>query len=74
MWIEREISKTLRAFAQKRPAILVTGCRQSGKTSLLKHEYPELSYVTLDVPLYAEEANIAGDVFFKKIQKAFNHR
>ncbi|MEW6528045.1 MAG: ATP-binding protein [Spirochaetota bacterium] len=69
MWIEREISKTLKAFAQKRPAILVTGCRQSGKTSLIKHEYPELPYVTLDVPLYAEEATIAGDVFLKKFKR-----
>jgi len=63
MWIEREISKTLKTLAQKRPAILLTGCRQSGKTSLLKHEFPELPYVTLDVPLYAEEAAIAGDIF-----------
>jgi hypothetical protein len=69
MWIEREISKTLKTLAQKRPAILLTGCRQSGKTSLLKHEFPELPYVTLDVPLYAEEAAIAGDIFLKKFNR-----
>ncbi len=66
MWIEREISHALQKLAQKRPAILVTGCRQSGKTSLLKKEFPDISYITLDVPLHAQEAAKAGDFFLQK--------
>ena len=56
-------------MALKKPAILLTGCRQSGKTSLLKHEFPEFPFATLDVPLYAEEAAIAGDIFLQKFKR-----
>jgi len=46
-----------------------TARNPSGKISLLKHEFPELPYVTLDVPLYAEEAAVAGDIFLKKFNR-----
>ena len=43
------------------PAILVTGARQVGKTSLLRHLFPEASYLTLDFPGNAEAAQTAPE-------------
>ena len=39
------------------PAVLVTGARQVGKTSILRHLYPQASYLSLDLPVNAEAAN-----------------
>lgn len=43
-------------MAAQLPAVLVTGARQVGKTSLLRHLFPEASYLTLDYPGHAEAA------------------
>lgn len=66
MWIEREMGKSITLAAAKRPALVLTGCRQSGKTSLLTRKFPEHRYVTLDLPLTAEEAEGAGDSFLER--------
>ncbi len=46
----------MRRLAGRFPAVLVTGARQTGKTSLLRRLFPEAGYVTLDYPAYAEAA------------------
>ncbi len=66
MWINRTIQKYLTDISEKRPCILLTGCRQSGKTSLFKKNYPNIKYVSLDIPLHAEEAENSGNEFLKK--------
>ena len=38
MWIDRLASKQLRQLASTFPAVLVTGARQTGKTSLVRHD------------------------------------
>jgi hypothetical protein len=43
------------------PAVLVTGARQAGKTSMLRHLYPHASYLSLDLPANAEAATTAPD-------------
>lgn len=43
------------------PAVLVTGARQVGKTSLLRHLFPDASYITLDFPGHAEAAQTAPE-------------
>ncbi|MEJ5360923.1 MAG: ATP-binding protein [Spirochaetota bacterium] len=67
MWIERNIEKIILQISNIRPCILVTGCRQAGKTSLLKKIFPDFRYISLDIPLYASEAESAGDIFLQKI-------
>jgi len=58
MWIERQLSETLRkAFAQF-PAVVLTGARQAGKTSLVRHLFPKADYVTFDIPRDAETARL----------------
>jgi predicted AAA+ superfamily ATPase len=46
--------------------VVLTGCRQAGKTSLLVKSFPEHTYVSLDVPMVAEEADLSGGEFLKK--------
>lgn len=49
MYIEREIQKTLQSYMKQFKVVLVTGARQAGKTTMLKHVLGEsFSYVTLD--------------------------
>ena len=56
MWINRSASKSLIKLAQSRPALLVTGCRQVGKSSLLQKLFPTHEYVTLDKITHAQAA------------------
>ncbi len=48
-------------MADQFPAVLITGVRQAGKTSLLRHLYPAISYLSLDLPANAEAANTAPE-------------
>lgn len=50
MWIAREIAPLLLRRAAERPAVLVTGARQVGKTSLVRQTFPHHRYVSLDLP------------------------
>jgi predicted AAA+ superfamily ATPase len=61
MWIDRHSEILVRRMAEQFPAVLVTGVRQAGKTSLLRHLYPEAAYLSLDLPANAEAANSAPE-------------
>ncbi len=61
MWITRDAEQLLHRMADQFSAILVTGARQSGKTSLLRHLYPHAAYLSLDLPAHAEAARTAPD-------------
>jgi len=56
MWVERLAADLVRDAAATRPAVLLTGARQTGKSSLLHHLYPNASHISLDRPLLAAEA------------------
>ena len=66
MWIERKIRTSLRQAIKTRPVVLVTGARQTGKTSLLRHELQEANYVSLDYLIQAEEAESNPSVFLSQ--------
>jgi predicted AAA+ superfamily ATPase len=53
MWIERLIEPRITALAATRPAVVITGGRQTGKTSLARRLFPEHTYVSLDLPSVA---------------------
>lgn len=61
MWINRHSEKLLKRMVDQFPAVLVTGARQAGKTSILRHLYPQISYLSLDLPANAEAANTAPE-------------
>ena len=56
MWIPRAIEPRLLRSARTRPAIVLTGARQTGKTSTFRHLFPKYSFVSLDLPSEAEQA------------------
>ncbi len=56
MWIEREISDALAELTSTFPVVVLTGPRQTGKTSILEKTFPDYRYVSLDVPQIAEAA------------------
>ncbi|HSR66811.1 MAG TPA: ATP-binding protein [Acidobacteriota bacterium] len=55
-YIERGLEATVGKAAAEFPAVVVTGPRQSGKTTLLKHLYPEARYASLERPDVRESA------------------
>lgn len=55
----------LRAFAQF-PAVVLTGARQAGKTSLVRHLFPDANYVTFDIPQTAESARLDFTAFYRQ--------
>jgi len=61
MWIPRHSENLIRRMASQFPAVIVTGARQAGKTSILRHLYPEASYLSLDLPTNAEAAQTAPE-------------
>jgi len=65
MWIERDISNLVQDLNNKRPALLLTGARQTGKSSLLNHYFPDYRYISLDVPLSAKQASENGQYFLQ---------
>lgn len=56
MIIKRKISSRLHALARQFPALVLTGARQTGKTTLLRSEFPSHDWVSLDLPSVAEQA------------------
>ncbi len=48
--IERELQQKLTELAAKYPIVTLTGPRQSGKSTLLRHTFPEYGYVSLEDP------------------------
>lgn len=56
MWIERAVESRLERSARTRPVIVLTGARQTGKTSTLLRLFPNHSFVSLDLPTEAEQA------------------
>jgi len=48
MYIERILAKQLKDSAAAFPVVALTGPRQSGKTTLVRHTFPQKKYVTLE--------------------------
>lgn len=57
MYIQRAIEKLLPGILATFPCLAITGPRQSGKSTLLRHALPDYRYVTLDDPVLLEQAH-----------------
>ena len=66
MWIDREISQRILEIARSFPALIVTGARQTGKTSLLRRLFPRYHYVSLDLRVVAEQAEESPESFLRE--------
>lgn len=62
-YINRTMSPTLERLASQFPALLLTGCRQSGKSTLVRHIFPNHTYVTLDQSEFRTMANDDPEYF-----------
>jgi hypothetical protein len=56
MWIPRAVEPRLQSSGKTRPVIVLTGARQTGKTSTFVRLFPNHSFVSLDLPTEAEQA------------------
>lgn len=64
-YINRNIENTIIKSAKMFSTVLITGARQVGKTTLLKHMTDGISYVTLDDPILLQSAIEEAGSFFK---------
>lgn len=64
-YIKRNIEVTLQKAVKMFPAILITGARQVGKTTLIKHVANDIPYITLDDPILLQSAIEEAGSFFK---------
>lgn len=76
-WIERDTEKQLLKLVNSFPAVLLTGPRQSGKSSLLRRIFPDAQYITFDDPFQVIQAEgsprefisrFSGQVILDEIQ------
>lgn len=67
MWFERKISNKIKKLSTTRPAVLVTGARQVGKSSLLKRLFSKAQYITLDKVVKAQEAEQNPESFLTSL-------
>jgi len=66
MRIRRSIEAYLLARAREFPIVTLTGCRQSGKTTLLRMLFPEKPYVNLELPDQREFAHEDPKAFLEQ--------
>jgi predicted AAA+ superfamily ATPase len=66
MWIRRDVEARLKRSAKTRPAIVLTGARQTGKTSTFRHLFPDYAFVSLDLPTEAEQAEKEPERFLQR--------
>lgn len=66
MWIPRYIEPRLLRSAKTRPALVLTGARQTGKTSTLRKLFPDHEFVSLDLPSEAEQAEKEPEAFLER--------
>jgi hypothetical protein len=66
MWIPRDIEPRLRRSARTRPVVVLTGARQTGKTSTLRRLFPDHGFVSLDLPTEAEQAEKEPAAFLSR--------
>jgi len=66
MWIPRDVEGRLRRSARTRPVVVLTGARQTGKTSTLRRLFPDHAFVSLDLPTEAEQAEKEPAAFLRR--------
>ncbi len=66
MWIPREIEPRLLRSARTRPVVVLTGARQTGKTSTFLRLFPDHEFVSLDLPTEAEQAEKEPQNFLQR--------
>lgn len=66
MWIKRDLEPGVQRSARTRPVVVLTGARQTGKTSTLLRLFPNHSFASLDLPTEAEQAEKEPGSFLRR--------
>lgn len=66
MWITRNVESRLEHSVKTRPVIVLTGARQTGKTSTFLRLFPDYGFVSLDLPTEAEQAEKEPERFLQR--------
>ena len=66
MWIPRSIEPRLQRAARTRPVVVLTGARQTRKTSTLRRLFPNYRFVSLDLPTEAAQAEQEPESFLRR--------
>jgi predicted AAA+ superfamily ATPase len=66
MWIPREVEPHLLRSTKTRPVVVLTGARQTGKTSTFLRLFPKHAFVSLDLPVEAEQAEKEPETFLRR--------
>jgi uncharacterized protein len=66
MWIPRDVEPRLLRSARSRPVVVLTGARQTGKTSTFRRLFPDHEFVSLDLPTEAEQAEKEPQSFLRR--------
>ena len=67
MIVQRKAAGLLKRYAESYPVVTVTGPRQSGKTTLVKTVFPEMTYFNLENPEVRRFAREDPNGFFETI-------
>jgi predicted AAA+ superfamily ATPase len=62
----RDIEARLQRSVKTRPVIVLTGARQTGKTSTFLHLFPNYTFVSLGLPTEAEQAEKEPERFLQR--------
>jgi predicted AAA+ superfamily ATPase len=68
MWFERQIHTRLLSAVKSRPAVLLTGARQTGKSALLQNKFPDTEYITFDHLRFVEAAKESPERFLSRFE------
>jgi uncharacterized protein len=69
MYYKREIIEKVRRLAKHFPAVVVTGARQTGKTTLLRQLFADHTYVSLDLPRNSQLAEEDPESFLRQYKR-----
>ncbi len=69
IWIPRIAAEKIQKASKSRPAILLTGVRQSGKSSLLQREFPDANYISFDHLNQVQAATESPDFFLSQLKE-----
>lgn len=65
MYYSRHIEPVVERMAKRKSALVLTGARQVGKSTMLKETRPDMNYVSLDRPLVRQSAKENPSLFFE---------
>jgi predicted AAA+ superfamily ATPase len=65
-YLARRLAERLKSVAEFFPVVVLTGARQTGKTTLLRATFPGHHYVSLDLPSEAKAAEADPEGFLRR--------